>query len=63
MRSAQRFSHDRRRKRNPAVRLWQRIRRLFRKDPPEDPYSYVMARTKPRPPYLSATAVADLPED
>ncbi len=31
--------------------------------PPEDPYSYVTAPKKPRPPYLSATAVADRPDD
>jgi len=41
-----------------------RLLRLFgRKLPPEsDPYSYVMAPKKPRPPYRSATAVAEPPE-
>src|ERR1700741_4231606 len=41
-----------------------RVLRLFgRKLPPEsDPYSYVMAPKKPRPPYRSATAVAEPPE-
>lgn len=53
-----------RRKRNPVARLWRKVRRLFKKeDPPEDPYAYVMARTKPRPPHLRASAVAELPED
>jgi hypothetical protein len=41
-----------------------RVARLFaRKRPPEDdPYSYVMAPKKPRPPYRSAAAVAEPPE-
>jgi hypothetical protein len=41
-----------------------RVLQLFgRKLPPEDdPYSYVMAPKKPRPPYRSAGAVAELPE-
>jgi hypothetical protein len=30
--------------------------------PEDDPYSYVMAPKKPRPPYRSAAAVADPPE-
>ncbi len=40
------------------------MKRLIRKPPesPEDPHSYVTAPNKPRPPYLSATAVAELPE-
>jgi hypothetical protein len=40
------------------------VLRLFgKKLPPEDdPYSYVMAPKKPRPPYRSAAAVADPPE-
>jgi hypothetical protein len=33
------------------------------RDPPEDPYSYVTAPKKPRPPHLSAAAVVDRPED
>ncbi len=41
-----------------------RVLQLFgRKLPPEDdPYSYVMAPKKPRPPHRSAAAVAELPE-
>ena len=41
-----------------------RIRRLLRKKPdgPEDPYAYVTAPKKPRPPYLSAAAVAEKPD-
>ena len=41
-----------------------RVLHLFgRRLPPEDdPYSYVMAPKKPRPPYRSAAAVADPPE-
>jgi hypothetical protein len=34
-----------------------------RRDPPEDPYSYVTAPKKPKPPYLSEAAVADPPEE
>jgi hypothetical protein len=34
-----------------------------RRDPPEDPYSYVTAPRKPKPPHLSAAAVADRPEE
>jgi hypothetical protein len=33
-----------------------------RKPPEEDPYSYVTAPKKPRPPYRSAAAVADPPD-
>jgi hypothetical protein len=41
------------------------LKRLIpgRRDPPEDPYSYVTAPRKPRPPHLSAAALADRPED
>jgi hypothetical protein len=41
-----------------------RVLHLFgRRLPPEaDPYAYVMAPKKPRPPYRSAAAVADPPE-
>jgi len=42
-----------------AVRLFKREPRL----PEEDPYAYVTAPKKPRPPYRSAAAVADRPED
>jgi len=39
-----------------------KLERLVRKEPepPEDPYSYVTAPTKPKPPHLSARAAADL---
>jgi hypothetical protein len=42
-----------------------RIRRLFRKRPdvPEDPYAYVTAPKKPRPPDRGAAAVAEEPDD
>ena len=42
------------------------IKRLFKRKPdvPEDdPYAYVTAAKKPRPPYRSAAAVAELPEN
>jgi len=39
------------------------IRRFFKKEPPADPYSYVMAPKKPRPPYRSAAAVAELDDN
>ena len=32
-------------------------------EPPEDPYSYVGAPKKPRPPHLSAAAAVERPED
>jgi hypothetical protein len=41
------------------------IRRLLRKpdpEPPRDPYAWVGAPKKPRPPHLSASAVMDEPE-
>jgi hypothetical protein len=44
----------------------ERIKRLFKRKPdvPEDdPYVYVTAPKKPRPPYRSAAAVAEWPED
>jgi len=42
-----------------------KIRRLIKgkPEPPEDPYAYVTVPKKPRPPYRSAAAVADRPED
>lgn len=45
--------------------LIEKIKRLFRKEPelPEDPYAYVTAPKKPRSPYRSAAAVAELPEE
>ena len=41
-----------------------RIKRFFgiAPDNPEDPHAYITARTKPRPPYLRASAIAELPE-
>ena len=41
------------------------IKRFFKRKPeaPEDPYAYVTAPKKPRPPHRSAAAVADRPED
>lgn len=49
----------------PIRNTLRRLRRLFRKKPdhPEDPYAYVMAPKKPRPPYRSASAVAEKPID
>jgi len=44
----------------------EKIKRLFKKEPrlpEEDPYAYVTAPKKPRPPYRSAAAVAEKPED
>jgi hypothetical protein len=42
-----------------------RIKRWFRPEPksPEDPYAYVTAPKKPRPPHLRASAVAEPPEE
>jgi len=39
-----------------------RLRRLFRREPemPEDPYAYVGAPKKPRPPQRSSSATAAL---
>ena len=44
----------------------EKLKRLFKKDPrlpEEDPYAYVTAPKKPRPPYRSAAAIADESED
>lgn len=38
------------------------LKRLFKKEPPPDPYAYVTAPKKPRPPYRSSAAVAELDE-
>ncbi len=54
-----------------AEKKWFRVviekaKRLFKSEPrlpEEDPYAYVTAPKKPRPPYRSASAVADWPED
>ena len=42
-----------------------RIKCLFRRRPdvPEDPYAYVTAPKKPRPPRRGAAAVAEEPDD
>jgi hypothetical protein len=51
---------------NRRGREWQNtVKRFFKGEPdaPEDPYAYVTAPKKPRPPYRSAAAVADRPED
>jgi hypothetical protein len=48
------------------VREWlDTVKRFFKRKPdaPEDPYAYVTAPKKPRPPYRSAAAVADRAED
>jgi hypothetical protein len=37
-------------------------RRIFRRDPPHDPYAYVMAHRRPRPGGRSTAAVLDEPE-
>jgi hypothetical protein len=44
----------------------EKAKRLFKREPrlpEEDPYAYVTAPKKPRPPYRSAAVVADRPED
>jgi hypothetical protein len=44
----------------------EKLKRLFKKDPrlpEEDPYAYITAPKKPRPPYRRAAAIADEPED
>jgi hypothetical protein len=50
---------------NLLSQAFNKVLRLFgRKSPPEnDPYSYVMAPEKPRPPYRSAAAVAEPPPE
>jgi hypothetical protein len=55
-----------RRSQNSRIREWlDRVMRFFwrKPDAPEDPNAYVTAPRKPRPPYRSAAAVADRPED
>jgi hypothetical protein len=39
-----------------------KLKQLFRREPPADPYAYVMAPKMPRPPYRSSAAVAELDE-
>ncbi len=50
---------------NRLAALIEKIKRLFKKEPglPEDPYAYVTAPKKPKSPYRSAAAVAELPEE
>lgn len=45
-------------------KLLDALKRLLtgKRNPPEDPYAYVTAPKKPRPPYRSAAAVAEPPE-
>jgi len=45
---------------NALRRYLQRILRFFKKEPPEDPYAYVGAPKKPRPPHRSAAAAEPL---
>ena len=43
-----------------------KLKRLIRKEPhlpEEDPHAYVVSPKKPRPPYRSAAAVAEEPEE
>jgi hypothetical protein len=52
--------------RDPMHRAWERFKRLFQRNPaepaePDDPYAYVGAPKKPRPP-LRGSAVAVDPE-
>lgn len=43
-------------------KAWEKVRKLFRRDEfgGEDPYAYVTAPRKPRPPHRSASAAVDL---
>ena len=55
-----------RRSQNSRIREWlDRVVRFFGRKPDAsgDPYAYVTAPRKPKPPYRSAAAVADRPED
>jgi hypothetical protein len=42
--------------------LLESLKNWCRRKPPEDPYAYVTAPKKPRPPHLSASAVAEQPD-
>jgi len=44
-------------------RLKSIARRILRREPPQDPYAYVMARRKPRPGGRSAAVVLDEPAE
>ena len=48
--------------RNPLALALNAIKKLFKKEPPADPHANVMAPKKPRPPYRSSAAVAELDE-
>jgi len=56
---------DARDRRSPWRRAWDRMKRLFQTandpgaDSPEDPYAYVGAPKKPRPPLRSSSAAVD----
>jgi hypothetical protein len=53
-------------KKNRLSAAVEKIKRLFGREPrlpEEDPHAYVTSPKKPRPPYRSAAAVADKPED
>jgi hypothetical protein len=48
--------------RDPMRRAWDRLKRLFKRDPaqpPEDPYSYIGAPKKPRSPLRSSSVAVD----
>jgi len=42
-------------------RVWDRLKRLFHRtpEPPDDPYAYVGAPKKPRPPLRSSSVAVD----
>jgi hypothetical protein len=40
---------------------WEKIRRFFRREEPQDPYAYVTAPRKPRPPHRSAAVAEEEP--
>lgn len=46
---------------NAMRRTWDRLKRLFQRtpEPPEDPYAYVGAPKKPRPPVRSSSVSVD----
>jgi hypothetical protein len=55
-----------RKDRSPMRRAWDRLKRLLQPsssdpgaEPPDDPYSYVGAPKKPRPPLRSSSVAAD----
>jgi len=49
----------------PLQRMFEKLKRIFRRrepEQPQDPYAYVTAPRKPRPSSRSAAAVADFEE-